>query len=50
MFGKDVGDANVFIGSLIFVEELSQKVKTIVESNSNMLDADVVFPSMPGVM
>lgn len=50
MFEKDVGDANVFIGSLIFVEELAQKVKTVVESNRDRLDAVVVFPSMPEVM
>ena len=26
-FQKDVADANIFIGSLIFIEELAEKVK-----------------------
>lgn len=50
MFCKDLSDANIFIGSLIFVEELAQKVKTAVETERERLDAVLVFPSMPEVM
>eukprot|EP00249_Psilotum_nudum_P012647 c23899_g1_i1 orf=246-4517(+) len=50
MFKNDVSDANIFIGSLIFVEELAQKVKVAVEAERSRLDAVLVFPSMPEVM
>ncbi len=50
MFCKDLADANVFIGSLIFVEELAQKVKVAIEAERDRLDAVIVFPSMPEVM
>ncbi|CBI29840.3 unnamed protein product, partial [Vitis vinifera] len=43
-------DANIFIGSLIFVEELALKVKAAVEKERDRLDAVLVFPSMPEVM
>ncbi|ERN12648.1 hypothetical protein AMTR_s00025p00239420 [Amborella trichopoda] len=49
-FCQDLSDANIFIGSLIFVEELAQKVKTAVEAERDRLDAVLVFPSMPEVM
>ena len=49
-FKKDVGDANVFIGSLIFVEELADKVIEVVQPRREELDACVIFPSMPAVM
>ncbi|MCL7043489.1 hypothetical protein MKW94_020862 [Papaver nudicaule] len=49
-FCKDLEDANIFIGSLIFVEELAQKVKTAVEKERDRMDAVLVFPSMPEVM
>ncbi|CAN6444831.1 unnamed protein product [Victoria cruziana] len=49
-FCKDLADANIFIGSLIFVEELAQKVKAAVEKERDRLDAVLVFPSMPEVM
>ncbi|KAF9593289.1 hypothetical protein IFM89_021045 [Coptis chinensis] len=49
-FCKDLEDANIFIGSLIFVEELAQKVKKAVEKERDRLDAVLVFPSMPEVM
>merc|ERR1719353_608671 len=49
-FKKDVGEANIFIGSLIFVQELADKVIEVVEPNRDRLDAVCVFPSMPGVM
>lgn len=50
MFCKDLEDANVFIGSLIFVEELALKVKSAVEKERDRMDAVLVFPSMPEVM
>jgi len=49
-FRKDVSDANVFIGSLIFVQELAEKVTEVVEPLRDQLDAVLVFPSMPEVM
>jgi len=49
-FKKDVSEANVFIGSLIFVQELAEKVVEVVEPARNNLDAVLVFPSMPEVM
>ena len=49
-FKKDVGEANIFIGSLIFVQELADKVVEVVEPNRDRLDAVCVFPSMPAVM
>jgi len=49
-FKKDVGEANIFIGSLIFVQELADKVVSVVEPNRDRLDAVCVFPSMPDVM
>lgn len=49
-FCKDLEDANIFIGSLIFVEELALKVKAAVEKERDRLDAVLVFPSMPEVM
>lgn len=48
-FKKDVGEANIFIGSLIFVQELADKVVEVVEPNRDRLDAVCVFPSMPQV-
>jgi len=49
-FKKDVADANVFIGSLIFVQELAEKVVEVVQPERDRLDAVLVFPSMPEVM
>ncbi|XP_047333225.1 magnesium-chelatase subunit ChlH, chloroplastic [Impatiens glandulifera] len=49
-FCKDLEDANIFIGSLIFVEELAVKIKNAVEKERDRLDAVLVFPSMPEVM
>jgi magnesium chelatase subunit H len=49
-FKKDVADANVFIGSLIFVQELAEKVVEVVQPARDRLDAVLVFPSMPEVM
>lgn len=50
MFKRDLADANIFIGSLIFVEELAVKVKNALEAERDRLDAVLVFPSMPEVM
>merc|ERR1711957_1042654 len=49
-FKADVADANVFIGSLIFVQELAEKVVEVIEPQRDNLDAVLVFPSMPEVM
>jgi magnesium chelatase subunit H len=49
-FEKDVANANVFIASLIFIEELAEKVVAAVEPHRDHLDVAVVFPSMPQVM
>ncbi|KAK9143427.1 hypothetical protein Syun_012827 [Stephania yunnanensis] len=49
-FCKYLEDANVFNGSLIFVEELARKIKSVVEKERDRLDAILVFPSMPEVM
>ncbi len=49
-FQQDVAKANVFIASLIFIEELAEKVVAAVEPHRDHLDVAVVFPSMPQVM
>lgn len=49
-FKQDVAEANIFIGSLIFVQELADKVVEVVEPNRERLDACLIFPSMPEVM
>jgi len=49
-FKKDVSEANIFIASLIFIEDLAQKVVDAVTPYRDNLDAAVVFPSMPEVM
>ncbi|KAG5126882.1 hypothetical protein JHK82_027717 [Glycine max] len=49
-FCKDLEDANIFIGSLIFVEELSLKINDAVEKERERLNAVLVFPSMAEVM
>merc|ERR1719183_1373966 len=49
-FKQEVAEANIFIGSLIFVQELADKVVEAVEPNREKLDAVCVFPSMPAVM
>ena len=45
-----MSNANIFIGSVIFVKELAQKVKAIVDTEREILDVVLVFPSMPKVM
>ncbi|MEL7501923.1 MAG: magnesium chelatase subunit H [Cyanobacteria bacterium J06554_6] len=49
-FEQDIAEANIFIGSLIFIEELAEKVVAAVQPHRDRLDAAVVFPSMPQVM
>ncbi len=49
-FKKDIAEANIFIGSLIFIEDLADKVEAAVKPERDRLDAAVVFPSMPQVM
>ncbi|MBT66727.1 MAG: magnesium chelatase subunit H [Synechococcus sp. NP17] len=49
-FQRDIAEADVFIGSLIFIEDLAQKVVDAVAPHRDRLKAAVVFPSMPEVM
>jgi len=49
-FKRDVAAANIFIASLIFIEDLAEKVVAAVAPVRDNLDAAVVFPSMPEVM
>ncbi len=49
-FKRDLETANIFIGSLIFIEDIAQKVAAAVAPVRDRLDAAVVFPSMPEVM
>ncbi|MBD2125186.1 magnesium chelatase subunit H [Microcoleus sp. ZQ-A2] len=49
-FKRDIAQANIFIASLIFIEDLADKVVAAVEPHRDHLDAAIVFPSMPQVM
>ena len=49
-FCADVAQADVFVASLIFIEDLAQKVVDAVAPHRDRLKAAVVFPSMPEVM
>ncbi len=49
-FESDIAQADVFIASLIFIEDLAQKVVEAVSPHRERLKAAVVFPSMPEVM
>lgn len=49
-FKREIANANVFIASLIFIEDLAEKVVAAVEPHRDNLDVAVVFPSMPQVM
>jgi len=49
-FKRDVAEANLFIASLIFIEDLAQKVVEAVTPHRDNLNAAIVFPSMPEVM
>lgn len=45
-----VAQADIFIASLIFIEDLAEKVVAAVSPHRESLKAAVVFPSMPQVM
>jgi len=45
-----IAEANIFIASLIFIEDLADKVVEAVAPHRDRLDAAVIFPSMPQVM
>ncbi len=49
-FKRDIEKANIFIASLIFIEDLAQKLVEAVAPYRDRLDVAVVFPSMPEVM
>jgi magnesium chelatase subunit H len=49
-FKRDIACANIFIASLIFIEDLAQKLVTAVAPHRDNFDVAVVFPSMPEVM
>ena len=49
-FVKDVSKADLFLASLIFIEDLAQKVVEAVTPYKENLKASVIFPSMPEVM
>ncbi|MFM7221198.1 MAG: cobaltochelatase subunit CobN, partial [Nodosilinea sp.] len=49
-FQQDLATANVFIASLIFIEDLADKLVAAVQPLRDRLDAAVCFPSMPQVM
>ncbi|RUS92452.1 magnesium chelatase subunit H [Dulcicalothrix desertica PCC 7102] len=49
-FKRELETANIFIASLIFIEDLAQKVVEAVQPIRDSLDVAVVFPSMPEVM
>ncbi|MFL0748116.1 MAG: magnesium chelatase subunit H, partial [Prochlorococcus sp.] len=49
-FQADLASADVFVASLIFIEDLAQKVVDAVTPHRDRLKAVVVFPSMPEVM
>ncbi|MGD1861220.1 MAG: magnesium chelatase subunit H [Leptolyngbyaceae cyanobacterium] len=49
-FQRDIAEANIFVASLIFIEDLADKVVEAVKPHRDRLDAAVVFPSMPQVM
>lgn len=47
---QDLDDANVFLCSLIFVQDLAEKLVEVVKPRRDNLDACLCFPSMPEVM
>jgi len=49
-FQNDIAQANIFIASLIFLEDLADKLVAAVQPHRDRLDVSVVFPSMPQVM
>jgi len=49
-FKEDIANADIFVASLIFIEDLAQKVVDAVSPFKDKLKASIVFPSMPEVM
>jgi len=49
-FQTALSTADIFFASLIFVEDLAQKVVEAVEPNLPTIKVSVIFPSMPQVM
>ncbi len=49
-FQREIASANIFIASLIFIEDLADKLVAAVAPHRDRLDAAIVFPSMPQVM
>ena len=49
-FKEDISKADIFVASLIFIEDLAQKVVDAVSPFKDKLKASIVFPSMPEVM
>ncbi|MBE9115690.1 magnesium chelatase subunit H [Lusitaniella coriacea LEGE 07157] len=49
-FKRDVAEAQIFIASLIFIEDLADKVAEAVKPHRDRLDVSIVFPSLPKVM
>ena len=49
-FVEDISKADIFIASLIFIEDLAQKIVDAVLPYKENLKASVIFPSMPEVM
>ncbi|MBR8838983.1 MAG: magnesium chelatase subunit H [Stigonema ocellatum SAG 48.90 = DSM 106950] len=49
-FKREIEGANIFIASLIFIEDLAEKLVAAVSPHRDHLDVAVVFPSMPEVM
>ncbi len=49
-FKEDIANADIFIASLIFIDDLATKIALAVAPHRDRLSACVVFPSMPEVM
>ena len=49
-FKEDIAEADIFIASLIFIDDLATKIAQAVTPHRDRLSACVVFPSMPEVM
>jgi magnesium chelatase subunit H len=49
-FQQSMAEANVFIASLIFLEDLADKLVAAVQPHRDRLDVAIVFPSLPQVM
>lgn len=49
-FEEKIAEANIFIASLIFIEDLAAKIAETVKAKREEIDAIIVFPSMPEMM